>query len=209
MHGEIRNRACTNRGTSIWAYLPLKRNLEGRFEPLLNALGNLWFESNCCFGRPGGTYREVWKTSKAFEDEHCMQSLRQTFLSGELGNDEHEHQEPQVSILEPTSRKNESKHLEIQNYGFRATAREAPKVSLSFGSLKMNILKPGLGKCRTTFRTHDSKWMGKLEWGAQNEFQELQIWLMRKDCFLNIFECMFREVQKWQKNIKASKTSEK
>ena len=75
MHGEIRNRACTNRGTSIWAYPPLKRDFEGRFEPLLKALGNLWFQSNCCFGRPGCTFREVWKTSKAFEDEPCMQSL--------------------------------------------------------------------------------------------------------------------------------------
>ena len=44
-------------------------------------------------------------------------------------------------------RKNESKHREIQNYGFRARAREAPKVSLSFGNLKISILKPGLGKC--------------------------------------------------------------
>ena len=72
----------------------------------------------------------------SIEDEHCIGSLRQTFLSGGLGNDEHEHQEHQVSILESTPKKNKSQHREIQNCSFRARAREAPKVSLSFRSLK-------------------------------------------------------------------------
>ena len=43
--------------------------------------------------------------AKALETEHCIGSLRQTFLSGGLGNDEPEHQEPQLSILEPTPKK--------------------------------------------------------------------------------------------------------
>ena len=168
MHGEIRNRACTNRGTSIWAYSPLKRNFEGGFEPLLNTLGSLWFESNCCFGRPGGTFREAWKTSKAFEDEHCMQSLRQTFLSGGLGNDEHEHQEPQVSILEPTSKRKWKWSLGDPKLRFPSQSPGSAKSIFDFGSLKMSILKPGLGKCRTILRTHDSKWTGKLERGSEN-----------------------------------------
>ena len=81
MHGEIRNRACTNRGTSIWAYSPLKRDFEGRFEPLPNALGNLWFESKCCFGRIGATFQGVWKTSKAFDRRWALHRIFKTNIS--------------------------------------------------------------------------------------------------------------------------------
>ena len=44
--------------------------------------------------------------------------------------------------------------------------------------------------------------IGKLERGAENEFQVLQIWLMRKNCFLNISGCMFERYRNDLKNVK-------